>query len=167
MSNAPFVPKTSITGSRFPTGYLPKAAVGRDGERRLAARKRNCNCMLLGYCSEEHKDPWLVLTDLAPECADACWYSLRAWIEQGFKRSKRNGWQWQHTRMDDPLTLSAERLWIAIAIATWWLLFVGGEGGSTSRYAVGHHRTFGTWRSMATRKTLADGRYFPSWLVFN
>ncbi|HEX7515611.1 MAG TPA: hypothetical protein VF393_08515, partial [archaeon] len=31
----------------------------------------------------------------------------------------------QHTRMDDPLR--AERLWMAIAIATWWLLSVGGE----------------------------------------
>jgi hypothetical protein len=65
------------------------------------------------------------LTDLAPECADACWYGLRAWIEQGFKHSKRSGWQWQHTRMDDPAR--AERLWMAIAIATWWLLSVGGE----------------------------------------
>ena len=55
----------------------------------------------------------------------ACWYGLRAWIEQGFKHSKRSGWQWQHTRMDDPAR--AERLWMAIAIATWWLLSVGGE----------------------------------------
>ena len=46
-------------------------------------------------------------------------------IEQGFKHSKRSGWQWQHTRMDDPAR--AERLWMAIAIATWWLLSVGGE----------------------------------------
>jgi len=69
---------------------------------------------------------WKILkAGLAPECADACWYGLRAWIEQGFKRSKRGGWQWQHTRMDDPAR--AERLWMAMAIATWWLLSVGGE----------------------------------------
>ena len=88
-------------------------------------KKAQLDCTLLGYWGEDHKDPWLVLTDLAPECADACWYGLRSWIEQGFKRSKRGGWQWQYTRMDDPAR--AERLWMAIAIATWWLLSVGGE----------------------------------------
>src|SRR5216684_158678 len=70
-------------------------------------------------------DPWLVLTDLPPEAAEVCWYGLRAWIEQGFKRIKRGGWQWQYTRMNDPAR--AERLWLAVAIATWWLLSVGGE----------------------------------------
>jgi hypothetical protein len=82
-------------------------------------------CTLLGQWGEGHQAPWLLLTDLAPDCANACWYGLRAWIEQGFKHSKRSGWQWQHTRMDDPAR--AERLWMAMAIATWWLLSVGGE----------------------------------------
>jgi hypothetical protein len=91
----------------------------------FSGKKTQLRCTLLGCWGENYKDPWLVLTDLAPECADACWYGLRAWIEQGFKRSKRGGWQWQHTRMDDPER--AERLWMAIAIATWWLLSVGGE----------------------------------------
>jgi len=91
----------------------------------FGGKKTQLNCTLLGYWGENHEDPWLILTDLAPECADACWYGLRAWIEQGFKQSKRSGWQWQHTRMDDPAR--AERLWMAIAIATWWLLSVGGE----------------------------------------
>lgn len=91
----------------------------------FSGKKTQLRCTLLGCWGEDYQDPWLVLTDLAPECADTCWYGLRAWIEQGFKRSKRSGWQWQHTRMDDPER--AERLWMAIAIATWWLLSVGGE----------------------------------------
>jgi hypothetical protein len=91
----------------------------------FAGQKTQLDCTLLGYWGDDYKDPWLVLTDLRPECADACWYGLRAWIEQGFKHSKRSGWQWQHTRMDDPER--AERLWMAIAISTWWLLSVGGE----------------------------------------
>ena len=108
------------------SGLVP--AKGRRWQGRGTAfrgKKSQLRCTLLGYWGEEHQDPWLVLTDLAPECADACWYGLRAWIEQGFKHSKRSGWQWQHTRMDDPAR--AERLWMAIAIATWWLLSVGGE----------------------------------------
>ena len=38
---------------------------------------------------------------------------------------KSGGWPWQYTRMTDPTR--AERPWLAIAIATWWLLSVGGE----------------------------------------
>lgn len=82
-------------------------------------------CTLLACWEEDYADPWLVVTDLQPEAADVCWYGLRAWIEQGFKRIKRGGWQWQYTRMDDPVR--AERLWLAVAVSTWWLLSVGGE----------------------------------------
>jgi hypothetical protein len=82
-------------------------------------------CTLLAWWGEGYDEPWLVLTDLPPEAGAVCWYGLRAWIEQGFKRIKRGGWQWQYTRMDDPAR--AERLWLAVAIATWWLLSVGGE----------------------------------------
>ena len=103
-------------------------AVGRRWQGRgtaFSGKKARLDCTLLGCWEAGHKDPWLVLTDLPPEAADACWYGLRAWIEQGFKRIKRGGWQWQYTRMDDPAR--AERLWLAIAMATWWLLSVGGE----------------------------------------
>ena len=82
-------------------------------------------CTLLACWGEGYTDPSLVVTDLPPEAAEVCWYGLRAWIEQGFKRIKRGGWQWQYTRMNDPAR--AERLWLAVAIATWWLLSVGGE----------------------------------------
>jgi hypothetical protein len=91
----------------------------------FSGKKTRLECTLLGYWGEGHQDPWLILTDLPPEAAETCWYGLRAWIEQGFKRIKSGGWQWQHTRMDDPAR--AERLWLVIAIATWWLLSVGGE----------------------------------------
>ncbi len=79
---------------------------------------------LLAWWGAGHAEPWLVLTDWPPACSDACWYGLRAWIEQGFKDQKRGGWQWQRTRMTDPAR--AERLWLAIAVATVWLLRVGG-----------------------------------------
>jgi len=87
-----------------------------------AARLR---CTLLAFWGVGHAEAWLLLTDLAPEAGDAAWYGLRAWIEQFFKDCKRGGWQWQHTRMTDPGR--AERLWLAIAVATLWLARVGGE----------------------------------------
>ena len=89
--------------------------------------RRRLNCTLLARWDEGYRDPWWVLTDLAPSAGEACWYGLRAWIEQGFKITKRGGWQWQRTRMTDPQR--AARLWLAVAVATLWLLSVGGEAG--------------------------------------
>jgi hypothetical protein len=86
--------------------------------------RRRLNCSLLARWDEGYADPWLLLTDLAPSAGNACWYGLRAWIEQGFKITKRGGWQWQRTRMTDPQR--AARLWLAVAVATLWLLSVGG-----------------------------------------
>ena len=81
-------------------------------------------CTLLAWHGPGYTDPWLILTDLPPDVADVAWYGLRAWIEQGFKATKRGGWQWQRTRMTHPDR--AARLWLAIAVATLWLVSVGG-----------------------------------------
>jgi hypothetical protein len=91
--------------------------------------RRRLNCTLLARWEKGYTDPWLLLTDLAPGAGEACWYGLRAWIEQGFKITKRGGWQWQRTRMTDPQR--AARLWLAVAVATLWLLSVGGEADAT------------------------------------
>ena len=91
--------------------------------------RRRLNCTLLARWDEGYRDPWLLLTDLAPSAGEACWYGLRAWIEQGFKITKRGGWQWQRTRMSDPQR--AARLWLAVAVATLWLLSVGGMAEDT------------------------------------
>ena len=81
-------------------------------------------CTLLASWSAGHRDPWLILTDLPPRRADVAWYSLRTWIEAGFKDVKRGGWQWQQTKMTDPER--ATRLWLAMAVATLWVVSVGG-----------------------------------------
>jgi hypothetical protein len=86
---------------------------------------RQMDGTLLGWWGIGHEEPWLILSDLLPQQGDASWYGMRSWIEQGFKDSKSGGWQWQHTRMEDPQR--ATRLWLAIAVATLWLLRVGGS----------------------------------------
>jgi len=91
--------------------------------------RRRLNCTLLARWDDGYTDPWLLVTDLAPSAGEACWYGLRAWIEQGFKIAKRGGWQWQRTRMTDPQR--AARLWLAVAVATLWLLSVGGLAEET------------------------------------
>src|SRR6266705_4183467 len=92
-------------------------------------RHRQLHCTLLACWEAGYKDPWLILTDLPPEASTACWYGLRAWIEQGFKITKRAGWQWHRTHMTKPER--AARLWLAVAVATLWLLSVGGEADET------------------------------------
>ncbi len=69
------------------------------------------------------------MTDLAPEPASAAWYGMRSWIEGGFKDTKRGGWQWHQTKMTDPQR--AERLWLAIAVATLWVVSVGGQADAS------------------------------------
>jgi hypothetical protein len=90
----------------------------------FATPDKQLSCTLLAYWGEGHEEAWFVLTDLPPQNSDACWYGLRSWIEQGFKISKRAGWQWQRTRITDPER--ATRLWLAVAVATLWLVSVGG-----------------------------------------
>jgi hypothetical protein len=83
------------------------------------------NCTLACYQGEGHEEPWLIVTDLAPEVARAVWYGLRGWIEQGFKRVKGEGWNLPRTRINSCARL--ERLWFAVAVATLWVLEVGGD----------------------------------------
>ncbi|MGK7878376.1 MAG: transposase, partial [Xenococcaceae cyanobacterium] len=82
-------------------------------------------CTLLARWDEGYSDPWLIVTDLAEQQAEICWYGLRSWIECLFKDIKRGGFQWHLTKMTDPQR--AERLWLAIAVATLWLVSVGGK----------------------------------------
>jgi hypothetical protein len=74
-------------------------------------------------------DPWLLVTDLPPEASTACWYGVRAWMEQGVKLTKRAGWQWPRTHRTQPDR--AARLWRAVAVAPLWRLRVGGEAEET------------------------------------
>ena len=88
-------------------------------------RTNPIECTLLGQWDTGHADPWLIVTDLEPGQARACWYSMRCWIECLFKDIKRGGFEWHNTKMTDPKR--AERLWLAIAVATLWLVSVGGN----------------------------------------
>jgi hypothetical protein len=87
--------------------------------------ERRLECTLLACWEAGYDEPWFVLTDLAPEQAEGLWYGMRAWIEHGFKLLKSAGWRWQATRMTD--CGRAERLWLVLAVATRYVLAVGGE----------------------------------------
>jgi Transposase DDE domain len=112
------------------TTFQPlRQVISQVGERWAGAvtcfvtKDRQLECTLLARWDRGYSDPWLILTDLPAERADVAWYGLRAWIECGFKDSKRGGWHWEQTKMSDPRR--AERLWLAMALATLWVVSVG------------------------------------------
>ncbi|MEZ4634282.1 MAG: hypothetical protein R2856_04765 [Caldilineaceae bacterium] len=86
---------------------------------------RRLECTLLAWWAPANEDPWFILTDLAPTDSAVTWYGLRTWCEQGFKCNKRGGWQWQLTQMHQPER--AARLWLAMSVATLWMVSVGSD----------------------------------------
>ncbi|NEO66431.1 MAG: endonuclease, partial [Moorea sp. SIO4G2] len=88
-------------------------------------KNNSLECTLLARWDEGYSDPWLIVTDLEPDQAEILWYGMRSWIECMFKDIKRGGLQWHLTRISDPKRV--ERVWLAIAVATLWLVSVGGQ----------------------------------------
>lgn len=99
---------------------------GRSWSGRVTCFKTNpLDCTLLVRWDGGYQDPWLILTDLVPTAADALWYGLRSSTECVYRDLKSDGWQWHNTRLTDPGR--AERLWLAMAVAMLWMVFLGGD----------------------------------------
>lgn len=80
--------------------------------------------LLLSWASDA-TEPWAILTDLSPDTAEIAWYGMRMWIEGSYKDMKRGGWHWEQTKMEEPARVA--RLWLVMAVATLWVLSVGGD----------------------------------------
>ena len=103
---------------------VPKTGMSWSGS--VTCLKSNpLNCTLLARWDEGYKDPWLIVTDLEAEQGNTLWYGLRSWIESSYRDVKSDGWQWHKTRMREPAR--AERLWLAMAVATLWTVTVGSD----------------------------------------
>ncbi len=77
----------------------------------------------------------MILTDLNPTEANILWYGFRSWIESSYRDVKSDGWQWQRTRLTDPER--AERHWLAMAVATLWMVTLGGAEITSSEPGIG------------------------------
>ena len=97
-------------------GWVGRGVVFRERERQRVVT-------LMVVWGAEQREPWVVVTDLAPARVGLCWYGLRMWIEGGFRALKGVGWQWQHTRRTDPARVA--RHWLVLAVATLWVLAYG------------------------------------------
>jgi hypothetical protein len=83
------------------------------------------SCTLLATWDEGYADPWLLVSDLPPDEAEAWWYGLRSHIERGFRDTKRGLFQWHRARVTDPAR--AERMWLILALATLRLTAIGAQ----------------------------------------
>jgi hypothetical protein len=112
------------------THWLP--APGEQWAERVACfadKKNRLDCTLLLCREQGYEEAWAVVTDLPAQQVHGAWYRLRAWIEGGFKDYKRGQWGWHHTKMLDPAR--AERLWLAMAVSTLWVVGVGSQAEVT------------------------------------
>ena len=135
--------------------------------------ERRLECTLMACWEEGYEEPWFLVTDLAPDQAEGLWYGMRSWIEGGFKLLNRGGWQWQATRMTDPDRV--ERLWLVLAVATRYVLVVGGEAdeaefasatvpepaGPPAKAATGPSRHERPWDGPAGRRGASQGQTRP------
>ena len=76
------------------------AWIGRGAAFSTPKAQRRCTLLVVWYSEQE--EPWIILTDLAPDQVGPSWYALRFWIELGFKALKSLGWKWDKTRRTDP-----------------------------------------------------------------
>ena len=86
-------------------------------------RAKRLEATLLVVWETGQTEPWLLLTDLAPQAVGVSWYGLRVWIELGFRALKSVGWEWERTRRTDPDRVA--RHWLVLATATLLNLAVG------------------------------------------
>jgi hypothetical protein len=91
----------------------------------FAEPKNRLDCTLLLCREPGYREAWVIVTDLPPQQVQGAWYRLRVWIEGGFKDYKRGQWGWHHTKMVE--TERAERLWLALAVSTLWVVGVGAQ----------------------------------------
>ena len=78
-------------GKRLPAQRfvsVPDTAwMGRGTAFSSSKSKRRCTLLVVWYAEQE--EPWIILTDLAPDKVGPSWYALRFWIELGFKACPR------------------------------------------------------------------------------
>ena len=112
-------------GRRLPAQHFvsrPDTAwIGRGTAFSTATAKRRCTLLVVWYAEQD--EPWIILTDLAPDKVGPSWYARRFWIELGFKAIKSLGWKWDKTRRTDPARVS--RHWLVLSVPTLLALAYG------------------------------------------
>lgn len=114
--------KPRYRAPRLIQSFLPGPGYQWRGRGR-AFKNNPIRCTLVAIWLKGQEEAWFLLTDLGPCQVAASWYGLRVWVELGFRVLKSIAWRWHKSRLVDPQR--AERLWLALALATVWTLAYG------------------------------------------
>jgi hypothetical protein len=99
-------PQGSQEPLRSVTEWVTKPGEHWSGKVECGQEER-LGCTMLIHWEEGYDERWVIVTDLPSEESQAAWYSMRFWIEGGFKDQKRGGWGWHHTKMRESLASRA------------------------------------------------------------
>ena len=91
------------------------------------------DCTLILLWDADCQNPCILLTNLAPQDITDNVYTLRYWIECGFKDIKRGLFHWEQTKMTCPKR--AERLWLVLSIALVWVTTIGQQALDDPQWA--------------------------------
>jgi len=116
-------------------------------------KTNSLDCTVLALWAVGMREAWIVLTDLPPCEASAVWYRYRSWIEQGYRDLKRLGGACHRTLVRDAARL--ERVWLALAVATLWVLWYGTDEASAHR----------VWGALWSRKRCVVSVFRRGWLL--
>ena len=112
-------------GKRLPARAfvsIPDTAwIGRGTAFGAPTAQRRCTLLVVWYAEQE--EPWIILTDLAPDRVGPSWYALRFWIELGFKALKSLGWKWK--RLAAPIRSASPAIGWVPSVATLLALAYG------------------------------------------
>lgn len=89
-------------------------------------------CQLILQWESQSESPCLIVTNLLVTQIQHNAYTLRYWIECGFKDFKRGLFHWEQTKMTCPKR--AERLWLVMSVAMLWLTRIGDTARTTNRW---------------------------------
>ena len=101
-------------------------------------------CTLVVVWRVGFDEPWLLMTDLAPERCETAFYGLRCWIEQGFRCLKSGGLRCERVRITEPER--AERVWLVLSVSLLWTHAVGATPEEAERLVDGVRRVLGVHR---------------------
>jgi hypothetical protein len=87
-----FVQKTVVVSSQLIALQNNQQRVGKVLVWRLRLKAN----VFPALWEEGQEEAWFIITDLSPSASSACWYGMRAWIEQSFRIAKRgNGIEYE------------------------------------------------------------------------
>lgn len=90
-------------------------------------------CTVILLWAEACDQPCILISNLAPQTITHNVYTLRYWIECGFKDIKRGFFHWEQTKMTCPRR--AERLWLVLSIALLWVTTIGEQALDDPQWA--------------------------------